>query len=106
MYWYSRGNGESDTLPSTCIVRPRKMSMPARVTMNAGIPTYATQKPCHSPTSTPVASAASTPSHQGRPLPITTTAATAPVSATTEPTDRSMCPPTMISTMPIARIRM
>jgi hypothetical protein len=37
---------------------------------------------------------------------ITTTAATAPVSATTEPTDRSIWAATITSSMPIARIRM
>jgi hypothetical protein len=37
--WYSAGNGESEMLPSTCWVRPRNRSMPARVTMNAGMPT-------------------------------------------------------------------
>ena len=37
---------------------------------------------------------------------MTTTAETAPVSATTDPTDRSMCPPMMTIIMPIARIRM
>ena len=34
------------------------------------------------------------------------TAAIAPVTATTEPTDRSMCPAMMIRIIPIARIRM
>ena len=34
------------------------------------------------------------------------TAAIAPLAATTEPTDRSMCPAMMTRIMPIARIRM
>ena len=50
--------------------------------------------------------AASTPTHHGRPCRTTSTAATAPVSATTDPTDRSMCPPMMMITMPMARMRM
>jgi hypothetical protein len=37
---------------------------------------------------------------------ITRTAETAPVSATTEPTERSMCPAMITMTMPMARIRM
>ena len=90
IFWYSAGNGDREMLPSTCRVMPRKSSMPARVTMNAGMPTYATQKPCHMPTRSPTASPASTPTHQGRPRWMTTTAETAPVSATTDPTDRSM----------------
>lgn len=74
--------------------------------MNAGMPTNATQKPCQAPTSRPTAIAAITPTHHGYCPRITTTAATAPVSATTEPTERSMCPAMMMITMPIARIRM
>ena len=80
--------------------------MPARVTMKAGIPAYATQSPCHAPTATPTASAASTPAHQGMPSRMTSTAETAPVSATTDPTDRSMWPPMITMTMPIASTRM
>jgi hypothetical protein len=99
-------NGDNDTLLRTWKVSPRKMSMPPRVTMKPGIPTKATQKPCQIPTSTPTRSAASTPTHQGICHLITTTAATAPVSATTEPTDRSIWAATITSSMPIARIRM
>ena len=51
-------------------------------------------------------SAAITPTHQGCCMRITSTAAVAPVSATTEPTERSMCPAMITITMPIARIRM
>ena len=36
------GNPETVT-PTSTIARPRKISIPASVTMNAGIPTYATQ---------------------------------------------------------------
>ena len=61
------GNGEMDRLCSTIMVAPRKMSMPARVTMKAGMPTKAIQNPCQIPTSSPVASAARTPTGQGMP---------------------------------------
>ena len=36
---YSAGNEPMFALPSTTSARPRKMSMPASVTMNAGMPT-------------------------------------------------------------------
>ncbi len=37
--WYSGVNGESEMLSRTCNVMPRNSSMPASVTMNAGMPT-------------------------------------------------------------------
>ena len=46
------------------------------------------------------------PTHHGQPFWMTRTAETAPVSATTEPTDRSMCPAMITMTMPMARTRM
>ena len=53
MNWYESGNGDS-VLPSRMtIVMPRKMSMPASVTMNDGTRTNAIQKPCQAPTSRP-----------------------------------------------------
>ena len=103
---YSCGNGDREMLSSTCIVRPRKSSMPARVTMKAGMPTRATQKPFHAPTAIPTAIEARTPTHHGKSCWITRMADTAPHSATTEPTDRSMCPAMMTITIPIARTRM
>jgi hypothetical protein len=39
MLTYCAGNGVIGTLLSTIWVSPRKVSMPARVTMNAGMPT-------------------------------------------------------------------
>jgi hypothetical protein len=35
--WNSRGNGPTEAPPRTVSARPLKMSMPASVTMNAGI---------------------------------------------------------------------
>ena len=46
------------------------------------------------------------PTHHGAPFWMTRTAETAPVRATTEPTDRSMCPAMITRTMPIASTRM
>jgi hypothetical protein len=48
----------------------------------------------------------STASGHGRSMFTISTADTAPVAATTEPADRSMCPAMMIRIIPIARIRM
>ena len=46
------------------------------------------------------------PTHHGMPCWITRTAEIAPVRATTDPTERSMCPAMITMTMPIARTRM
>ncbi|MDQ0743542.1 hypothetical protein QFZ62_000850 [Clavibacter sp. B3I6] len=83
---------------------PRNTSMPASVTMNAGMPTNATQKPCQAPMSAPTTSDSATAAPHGRPHSFMLSAATAPTVATTEPTDRSMWPAMITMTMPIARI--
>ena len=75
------------------------------VTMNAGIPTYATQKPCHMPMTAPTTRQISTASGHGTSCLVIKIAPTAPTNAATEPTDRSMCRATITITMPIARIR-
>ena len=82
------------------------MSMPASVTMNAGMPTTATQNPCQAPTRAPSTMPRMMPSHHGQPHCTIMTPVAAPMNAATEPTDRSMWPAMMIITMPIARIRM
>ena len=85
---------------------PRKMSMPASVTMNAGMPTYAVQNPCQAPISTPSPSPIRMPRYQGMPQSRMKRATQTPTNAATEPTDRSMWPAMMTRTMPMARIRM
>ena len=75
------------------------------VTMNAGMPTYATQKPCQAPIAAPSARQRITASTHGMSYFVIRIAATAPVNAATDPTDRSMCRAMMTITMPIARIR-
>ncbi len=72
--------------------------------MNAGMPTKATQNPCHAPTTAPTTSESRTATNQGRPHWFIAIAAIAPTMATTEPTDRSMWPAMITMTMPIARI--
>jgi hypothetical protein len=72
--------------------------------MNAGIPTNATQNPCHAPTTAPTPSARTTAAHQGKPHCIIEIAEIAPTIATTEPTERSMCPAIITTTMPTARM--
>ena len=84
--------------------RPRKISMPARVTMNAGTPTIATQKPCQAPMTSPRSRPATTASGHGTWWFATAPATTMPTKAATEPTDRSMCPAMITSAMPTARI--
>ena len=92
--------------PSTTSASPRKMSMPASVTMKAGMPTKATQNPCHAPTSAAMASEMTTASHHGYSIFTARTPEMAPMNAATDPTERSMCPAMMTMTMPMARTRM
>jgi hypothetical protein len=93
-------------LPSTTRARPRKMSMPASVTMNAGMPTKAIQNPCQTPTRAPTNSERTIDNHQGRPHWTANTPETAPTNAATDPTERSMWPAMITITIPIARTRM
>ncbi len=114
----SRGTGIDVELPTNWFA-PRKNSMPARVTMNAGTPTYATHQPCQAPTRAPminpITSAESTVStcgnHSGAPVMSSSIfahfmncATTMPTNAATDPTDRSMWPAMITSTMPTARM--
>src|SRR6478735_480344 len=89
-------------VPTSTIASPRKTSMPASVTMKAGMPTYATQNPCQTPTSAPTTSESSTATSQGSSHWVSMIAQRPPTNATTDPTDRSMCPATITMTMPIA----
>ena len=89
----------------TTSVRPRKSSMLDSVTMNAGIPTYATQKPCQAPIAAPRMRHSTTARNHGTSCLVIRIAQTAPTNAATEPTDRSMWRATITITMPMARIR-
>ena len=100
------GNGEICWFCRTICAAPRNASMPASVTMNAGIPKYAIQKPCQAPTSAPTTRQSTTAIGHGMFHCVIITPAMAPVKATTDPTDRSMCPAMMTMTMPMARMRM
>jgi hypothetical protein len=75
------------------------------VTMNAGMPTYATQKPCQAPIAAPEREAEDDREHPGDVVLGHQDRATAPTNAATDPTDRSMCRAMITITMPIARIR-
>jgi hypothetical protein len=88
----SKPPGRSPTVApsSTTSVRPRNSSMLDSVTMNAGMPTYATQKPCHAPIAAPSARHRMTAMGHGMSHLVIMIAATAPTKAATEPTDRSM----------------
>ena len=48
-------NGPIERPSSSAIVSPRKISIPARVVMNAGIFMNAVQKPCQAPINAPMA---------------------------------------------------
>ena len=76
-----------------------------RVTMNAGMPTYATQNPCQAPISAPSTRQATTARNHGTSHLVIMIAEQAPTKAATDPTDRSMWPATITITMPMARIR-
>ena len=105
MVWKPSGTA---TLEASSIIRsrPRKSSMPARVTMKAGMPTEATQKPCQAPTSAPTTRPRTMASGHGTSYRVIAMATVAPTNAATDPTDRSMWPAMMTITIPIARIRM
>jgi hypothetical protein len=72
--------------------------------MKAGMPTKAIQNPCHAPTAAPTSSATMTAANHGSCHSVMAMAEIAPTIATTEPTERSMCPAMITMTMPTARI--
>lgn len=105
MNWNSLGTGTVLDLPMNWFM-PRNSSMPARVTMNPGMPTYAIQKPSQAPMTMPTSMPSSMPAHHGMPKSRMAIATTMPTTAATDPTDRSMWPAMITRTMPIERIRM
>src|SRR6201747_689263 len=84
-------------------VSPRAMAIIASVTMNGTSLSHATDKPFRAPTSAPTANATPSPAMPSATLsgldPAITVAATMPLSATSEPNDRSM-PDVMITKVP------
>ena len=80
--------------------------MPASVTMKAGTRMNAIQNPCHAPIKRPSAMQEIIVTGTLIPMETIIVAATAPITATTEPTERSMSPVRMQGSMPIARMRM
>ncbi len=68
---------------------PRKIIIPANVTMNDDTPTLATHTAFHAPRTMPARIAATTASHGFQPSFTVSEASTTPTSATAEPTDRS-----------------
>ncbi|MGX1501912.1 UNVERIFIED_CONTAM: hypothetical protein RKD43_000537 [Streptomyces graminofaciens] len=106
IFWKPSGNGPRERLPRRIWVPPRNSSMPASVTMNDGMPTYAIQKPCHAPASAPIARERTSASTQGTSCSTIITAAAAETKAASEPTDRSMWPEMMTIIMPMPSTRM
>ena len=72
--------------------------------MNAGTFRYATQNPCQAPTASPITRVAETEAITPHSSLIMHSAQTAPAKPRTDPTERSMWPATITSTMPMARI--
>ena len=104
--WNVSGNGPTDWPCSSARLRPLKTSMPASVTMNDGMRKNATNQPCAAPIAAPAsrqATVAGTKCHSNSTI---STAASAPTKPTTEPTDRSMWPATITSSMPSAMMTM
>ena len=83
---------------------PRKIIMLPRVVIKPGIPIFATQKPFHAPTRTPIPIPSSTAAHQGKFHFWNAMAMTIPQKPATEPTDKSIWPMTMTISIPMARI--
>ena len=81
-------------------------SMPASVTMNDGMRKKATNQPCAAPMTAPATRQARVAGTKCQPSWTISTAASAPMKPTTEPTDRSMCPATITSSMPNAMMTM
>src|SRR5438128_890869 len=86
------------------MIRPRNASIDASVTMNAGTFRYAIQNPCQAPTASPITSVAVTEAITPHSNLIMHSAQIAPANPRTDPTERSMWPATITSTMPMARI--
>ena len=84
--------------------RPRYTSSPASVTMKAGMRSRTMSQPFNCQITTPAPSAISSATGAGRSCRATSTVATPLTSAAPLPTERSMCPGRMMSSMPIASV--
>ena len=96
-------------LPLVCAcksvyVRPLPMSIVASVVTKGGMPKYAMKNPANTPVSIPTASAAMIATHMFILRSIMMIPANDPVTATTDPTPRSMLPVSTHSSIPIARM--
>src|SRR5688572_24153627 len=84
--------------------KPAEDQHARKSTINAGIFTYATQYPCQAPIKPPTIRQSRIVNAQFHPHLTIMTPAIAPTKAATEPTERSIQPETMISSMPNAMI--
>ena len=85
---------------------PRAMPCMLSVAMNGGNLKRDTSRPLTRPHSTPAQHARITPGINGRPRFTSVSAQIVPESASTEPMERSICPPIRINVMPMAHIIM
>ncbi len=83
---------------------PRMIVIVPRVTMNGGIFPYATLAPLKHPTNAPITAERMIGTINGYSPGCAKVAAITPVSATIDPTDRSIPPDTMTNIIPMARI--
>jgi hypothetical protein len=104
--WKASGKGPTDWPSSRASARPLNTSMPASVTMKEGMREKATNQPCAAPIRPPHSRhtmEAGTKCHSYSTI---STAASAPMKPQTEPTERSMWPATITSSMPSAMMTM
>ena len=80
--------------------------MPASVTMKDGMRKKATNQPCAAPMMPPATRHTIVVGTKCQPNSTISTAASAPMKPHTEPTDKSMCPATITSSMPSAMMTM
>jgi hypothetical protein len=92
----------TDCEPVTRYAPPRATSSMPSVTMNEGIPHPTVTRPFAAPATSPAPSASGTAAINGQPHPVSALPSSALLSASTDPTDRSIPPTTSTNVIPIA----
>ena len=100
-YWKLLLKGDRDCPCRITMVRPRKISMPARVTINGGIFKKAMKHPWNTPISRPHTNVTITATGVGTLCSTIMNPRSAPETPTTEPTDRSTLPVRTQKNIPI-----
>ena len=92
----------TDCEPVTRYAPPRAISSMPSVTMNEGIPHPTVTRPLAAPATQPDTEASGTAATSGQPHAVSALPSTALLSASTEPTERSIPPMTSTNVIPIA----